>query len=152
VPGAGPLRIRPHIQIAQPQATFGHMRLVAPADHRVADQSAVNLRHETIEPTLGSDAVAHEIVRIEGGLGILQDGSQFARHLCDGSSVPSCHRPNACGWHWRLDKQGCRIIPALRRSSIGRNGHKPPVQHQPTSRVLVRSAGGMHRGTRHSVS
>ena len=134
------------------------MRLVAPADHRVADESLIEDGDEAIEPALGARAVACKIVRIEGGLGILQGGSQLSRHLHDGSTINSPYSLNLVSVlahirHLRqIDTQDCRIISVLRRKSIGSNAHWPPGK---PSIVLARCcravAAAVHRGTRHSV-
>ena len=63
------------------------MRLIAPADHRIADHPAIKVYHQTIEPALRSRAVSNEIIRIKEGFGIVEGGSKFARHLCDCSGV-----------------------------------------------------------------
>jgi hypothetical protein len=51
-------RIRPNVEIAEPQTLPGGMRLKALANDRIDHQSARNLRHQAIEPSLRTASVS----------------------------------------------------------------------------------------------
>ncbi len=84
--------VRPHVEIAEPQAPTGCVGLEPFAHEHITPEPAGNLGDQTVEPSLGPRAISDEVRFDEIWLGVADSSRERAGHLDDVGGIFRPHR------------------------------------------------------------